>query len=224
MAAYGYCRVSTFDQADNLSIPDQEHKVMCVAGYHRLELAEMVSEPGVSGSMAFAARPASGALFAKLEPGDTLIVSKLDRAFRDAEDALSTSRALHERGVRLIVADIGVEPVTENGTGRLFFTILASVAEFERFRIRERTADARKAKKAKGGYIGGSAGFGYRVVGERADSRVVEEYPEQVALRWIREQGAAGVPSRKISKDLETHFGFKLSHVSVCRILKGNGR
>jgi DNA invertase Pin-like site-specific DNA recombinase len=205
-------------QASNESLPEQERKVAGVAMYHGLGLTEVVTEPGVSGSVAFAKRPASGALMGRLVAGDTLIVSKLDRAFRDAEDALATSRELHERGVRLIVADIGVEPVTENGTGKLFFTLLSAFAEFERQKIRERTEDGRRAKKAKGGYIGGRAGFGYRIEGSGDASKVVPYDEEQEQVRWILERHAAGESSRRISEGLSER-GFRLSHVAVCRVI-----
>lgn len=220
MGTYGYCRVSTLDQEDNQSLPEQERKVRAIADYHGVALDELVSEPGVSGSVPFAKRQAGGELFGKLRTGDTLIVSKLDRAFRDAEDALATSRVLREKGVKLIVADIGVDAVTDNGTGKLFFTILAAMAEFDRFRIKERTEEGRKAKRAMGGHVGGIAPFGYRTEGSGKSARLVEVDAEQVAIQFIRAQGAAGASSRKIAQSVMAYYGLKVSHVAVCRILK----
>lgn len=220
MSTFGYCRVSTLDQEDNQSLPEQERKVRAIADYHGVVLNELVSEPGVSGSVPFAKRQAGGVLFAKLQRGDTLIVSKLDRAFRDAEDALATSRGLRERGVKLIVADIGVDAVTDNGTGKLFFTILAAMAEFDRFRIKERTEEGRRAKRAQGGHVGGVVPFGYRKEGAGKSARLIEVEGEQLAIQHIRSQGAAGVSSRKISQSVMQHYGMKVSHVAVCRILK----
>jgi len=219
MSTYGYCRVSTQEQESGQSLAEQERKVRAIADYHGVPLDDLAVEPAVSGSVPFARRQAGGELFAKLTNGDTLIVSKLDRAFRDTEDALATSRMLREAGVRLIVADIGVDPVTGEGTGKMFFTILAAMAEFERARIRERTEEGRRAKKARGGHTGGVTPFGYRKEGIGREAVLVEDYAEQTAAKWIREQGAQGVASRKISADLETHFGFKLSHVAVCRVI-----
>lgn len=220
MSTYGYCRVSTLDQEDNQSLPEQERKVRAIADYHGVVMDELVSEPGVSGSVPFARRQAGGELFGKLRAGDTLIVSKLDRAFRDAEDALATSRVLREKGVKLIVADIGVDPVTDNGIGKLFFTILAAMAEFERFRIRERTDEGRKAKRAQGGHVGGVVPFGYRKEGTGKAAKLIEVEAEQLAIQHIRAQGAAGISSRKIAQSVQTYYGLKVSHVAVCRILK----
>lgn len=220
MSTYGYCRVSTLEQEGGQSLSEQERKVRAIADYHGVPLDELAIEPAVSGSVPFAKRQAGGLLFAKLSKGDTLIVSKLDRAFRDTEDALATSRMLRESGVRLIVADIGVDPVTGEGTGKVFFTILAAMAEFERTRIRERTEEGRRAKKARGGHTGGVTPFGYRKEGTGKEAMLVEDYAEQTAIRWILEQGTKGVTSRKISQDVQTYFGMKLSHVAVCRIMK----
>lgn len=220
MSTYGYCRVSTLDQEDNQSLPEQERKVRAIADYHGVVMDQLVSEPGVSGSVPFARRQAGGELFGKLRAGDTLIVSKLDRAFRDAEDALATSRVLREKGVKLIVADIGVDPVTDNGIGKLFFTILAAMAEFERFRIRERTDEGRKAKRAQGGHVGGVVPFGYRKEGTGKAAKLIEVEAEQLAIQHIRAQGAAGISSRKIAQSVQTYYGLKVSHVAVCRILK----
>jgi DNA invertase Pin-like site-specific DNA recombinase len=117
-------------------------------------------------------------LLARLQKGDALIVAKLDRAFRNAADALATAEQLKARKVDLIVADMGSEPVTQNGVSRMFFGMLALVAEFERERTRERLADGRGAKRAAGGHIGGSAPFGYHKVGAGRSARL-EPIPEQ---------------------------------------------
>ena len=122
----------------------------------------LIEEPGVSGTKPLAARPEGGPLLARLQKGDALIVAKLDRAFRNAADALATAEQLKARKVDLIVADMGSEPVTQNGVSRMF-GMLALVAEFERERTRERLADGRGAKRAVGGHIGGSAPFGGEV-------------------------------------------------------------
>ena len=95
----------------------------------------------------------------------TIIPAKLDRLFRDALDALEKLKDLKTKGVSLILVDMGLTPVTDNGVAKMFFTMLAGFAELERDRIRTRTADGRKCKRDKGGHIGGTAPFGYEIVG-----------------------------------------------------------
>ena len=62
--------------------------------------------------------PIGGPLLARLGKGDTLIIAKLDRGFRNAADALATAEMLKARKVDLVVADMGSEPVTQNGVSR----------------------------------------------------------------------------------------------------------
>ena len=121
------------------------------------------------------------------ELGDTLIVAKLDRAFRNAADALVKSDTWKRAGINLIVADMGPHPVTDNGVAKLFFGMLALVAEFERERILERTRDGRRTKASRGGHTGGSAPFGYRVLGQGKEARLVEMPEQQAAIRTILE-------------------------------------
>ena len=152
---YGYQRVSTVEQVAGTSLAEQERTIRAVA--QALDPSadttlEMVTDPGVSGSVPFHERPGGGWLLDMLLPGDTIVVSKLDRAFRSAKDALAQVHALEERGVDLVLADMGPQPVTRDGVGRLFFTMMAALAEFERTRIAERTREGRDAKKARGGY------------------------------------------------------------------------
>lgn len=220
MSVYGYCRVSTAGQASNNSMADQERKISGVAMYHGLDLDEVVSEVVSGVDFEFAQRPAAGALLGRLKKGDMLVVAYLDRAFRSVRDALDTAQKFREAGISLVVADMGAEPVTGDGVGRMFFGMLALVAEFEASRLREDTLVGRKAKKVKGGHIGGQAPFGYRVEGVGKGAVLVEDSAQQHALKWIREQGAAGVASRKIAQGVAEHFSLKVSHVTVCNIVK----
>jgi hypothetical protein len=66
---------------------------------------------------------------------------------------LVTAEAWHKRGISLILVDSGVDPVSDNGTGTLFLSILASVAEFERQRIADRVREGRTGKRQRGGHI-----------------------------------------------------------------------
>jgi putative DNA-invertase from lambdoid prophage Rac len=221
---YGYVRVSSADQAAGTSLEDQERVVRGVAqalGAKRQDEVAVYKDAGVSGSIALEKRPQGGYLLDLLAPGDTLVVAKLDRAFRSAEDALAKARQFKESGVALVIADMGLEPVTGNGVGKLFFTVLAGIAEFERERILERTHDGRSAKRARGGYIGGTPPFGYRVVGEGKEARLVEHEAEQEAIKSMKACAQAGMSLRETAAYVKKQHGVAVSHVAVRRLLLG---
>lgn len=217
MAAFGYTRVSTAEQAadDRTSLETQRRRIGQAAELAGLMIDEIIEEAGVSGSRPLAERPAGGPLLARLRKGDTIIVAKLDRAFRNAADALATAEQLKAQKIDLIIADMGSEPVTQNGVGRMFFGMLALVAEFERERIRERLADGRGAKRAAGGHIGGTAPFGYRKVGVGRAAKLEKVPEQQAALATMRALAEQGIATRAIAAVVQEQHGVKVSHVTI---------
>jgi DNA invertase Pin-like site-specific DNA recombinase len=179
----------------------------------------LLEEPGVSGGKPLAERPVGTEMLASLSRGDTVIISKLDRGFRNAADALNTAEIWKQQGIDLIVADIGSEPVTRNGLSRMFFGMLALVAEFERERIKERMAEGKEGKRQKGGHIGGTAPFGYQVEGKGRDARLIPVPEQQAAIRKIKELRAEGRSLRAIAATL-AEDGIKLSHEGVAAVLR----
>jgi DNA invertase Pin-like site-specific DNA recombinase len=221
MAVFGYIRVSTAEQAadDRSSLDTQRRKIFAAAELAGLKVDEIIEEPGVSGTAPLADRPAGGPLLARLQARDCLIVAKLDRAFRNAADALATAEDLKKRKVDLIIADMGTEPVTQNGVSRMFFGMLALVAEFERERIRERLADGRSAKRASGGHIGGVPPFGYHKIGAGRAARLEADPMQQEAIATMRELAARGMASRAIAAAVQERHGVTVSHVTVRAVL-----
>jgi DNA invertase Pin-like site-specific DNA recombinase len=114
-----------------------------------------------------------------------VVASKLDRMFRSASDAIDMFEEFKARGVELILYDISHEPVS-GGVGKLIMTILAAVGDMERVRIKERTADGRRAKKAKGGAVG-EVPFGFRKEGEGRTGILVPFEAETRAATRIHE-------------------------------------
>lgn len=185
-----YARVSSVEQNDPnaSSMPEQRRKTKAVAQLRAADTFDIaVYEDGaVSGSIPLSERPSGGRMLADAQKGDVILASKMDRLFRSAIDALQTAEDLKERGIDLILIDMGVEPVTSNGVGKMFFGVLALLAEFERERILERTADGRKAKLKKSGHCGGPPPFGYSVKGKGKEAMLVPDEKEQEMLVDIR--------------------------------------
>lgn len=219
MSVLGYARVSTTDQALGASLEEQERRIRGVAMMRGVEVTRLFREPGISGSVPLEDRPAGRELLSALRPGDTLVVAKLDRAFRNAADALTRADAWRKKGIHLIVADMGSEPVTGNGVAKMFFGLLALVAEFERDRILERTNEGRRSKAEKGGHIGGSAPFGYRIAGSGRDAQLIEVPEQQAAIQTIRSlRGKASL--RQVADQVWATHGIRISHEAVRRILE----
>lgn len=214
MAVYGYVRVSTLGQADGESLDVQRRQIEGYAHMKGLAVDRVFVERGVSGSRPLIDRPQGKALVQRLTAGDIVVVSKLDRAFRDAVDALNTLRSLKERGVDLAIIDLGGS-VTQNGTAQLVFNILASVADWERERIAERIREVKRDQKQRGKWLGGLRPFGYRKVGD-------DLVPDDIELRAIptmRELRKGGSSYRQISAALRDQ-GFEVSHMTVKRLLR----
>ena len=138
-----YARVSTLGQADDgaASIPEQLRMGRALATMRGAKQAECVNfiDRGISGSVPLVLRPEGKEMLNAAQKGDVIVAAKMDRLFRSAIDALQTAEELKKRGIDLVLLDIGSDPVTGNGVGKMFFGIIACVAEFERDRIRERT-------------------------------------------------------------------------------------
>lgn len=143
---FAYCRVSTHEQ----TTLNQAQEI--AAACFDLKPARVISET-ISGSVTASERPAFGALLNKLEDGDVLVVTKLDRLGRNAMDVRATVEALEWMGVRVHCLALGGVDLT-SAAGRMTMQVLAAVAEFERDLLIERTQSGLARAKAQGKTLG----------------------------------------------------------------------
>jgi len=184
-----YSRVSTEDQnkPGATSLDEQTRKNYAVAqlrGATPYDFSEFYDV--ASGATPLCERQGGQKLMFAMRKGDCVIANKMDRLFRSARDALVTAENLRNQGIDIILADLGIEPVTANGTAKLFFGLMANFAEFERERINERTNDGRKAKRSKHGHLGGSPPYGFSVVGQGREARLAPNPTEQDIVLTIK--------------------------------------
>ena len=135
---YGYARVSTVGQAnDGNSLPDQTKLIL-----ERYPTAEIVSE-ALSGAEQ---RPIFNKLIDKMQKGDILVVTKLDRFCRATKEGLEYIDILRGKGVVVHILNMGL--IEDTPIGRMIVTNLLAYAEFERAMIKERTMAGKAYKKA----------------------------------------------------------------------------
>ncbi|HNV04009.1 MAG TPA: recombinase family protein [Vicinamibacterales bacterium] len=231
MSIYIYCRVSTVQQNDGLGLDAQEKKcrdfltgLLSKDEWQRRfkslvdasgKLKAHVVKEQVSGSVPFQKRPQAAALLARLRKGDHLCFAKLDRAFRSARDCHNTLAVLKETGVSTSICDLyGGEDVTGNGIAQLLIGIMASVAEWERERIGERTKDAKRAAQAKGMYLGGKIPWDKKIV----DGRLVDDEAKQSLVEQLKKWRRDAVPLRDCQARLMEQHGASLSVDAIRRL------
>lgn len=199
-----YCRVSTVEQAtDNkTSLQEQEAVGMMYANLQGLSKfdVQVYADTGVSGSTPMKTRPAGTKLLEAVQPDDTVIASKMDRIFRSSIDALETVEFLKSKGVHLILFDMGMQSVMRDGPSKLFFSMLAAFAEFERGRIVERITTGKFLKKKRGGYAGGNIPYGMKKVGQGQHSMLEPDPEQQKIFKLIKER--VDVEPRLIAREL----------------------
>ena len=128
---FAYCRVSTIDQTTQ-----NQHLEIKAAGF-AIEKHRLIEE-NISGSVAAKERPGFIKLLDRMEEGDVLVVTKLDRLGRNAMDVRATVEQLAESGVRVHCLALGGVDLT-SPAGKMTMQVIAAVAEFERDLLIERT-------------------------------------------------------------------------------------
>lgn len=139
---YGYARVSTMGQMkDGNSLEYQKNKLK-EAG-----VVEIIQE-GYTGAKR--ERPLFSQLINKLEQGDTLIVTKLDRFARNTREGLEVIQELIDKGIILKILNMGTFDNTPQG--RMSVTMFLAFAEFERDMIVQRTQEGKAIARTKAGF------------------------------------------------------------------------
>lgn len=141
-----YARVSTLDQ----NTDNQIHEIES-AGF-AVDKRRIVRE-SISGSVAASKRPQFARLLDRLEPGDVLIVTKLDRLGRNAMDVRATVEQLAADFVRVHCLALGGVDLT-SAAGKMTMGVLSAVAEFERDLLVERTQAGLARARAEGKTLG----------------------------------------------------------------------
>jgi putative DNA-invertase from lambdoid prophage Rac len=130
-----YARVSTADQTTENQVREIQAAGFAVDEDNR---KHRIVRESISGSVAASARPGFAKLLDRLESGDVLLVTKLDRLGRNAMDVRTTLERLSLMGVRIHCLALGGVDLT-SAAGKMTMGVLSAVAEFERDLLIERT-------------------------------------------------------------------------------------
>jgi len=143
---FAYARVSTVEQ-----LTENQREQIAAAGYDIKP--KLFIEEKVSGSVPAAQRAGFQKLLERMDEGDTLVVTKLDRIGRDSIDVQQTVEHFQREGIRLVVLQLGNLDLTSSA-GSLMVKMLAAVADFERELIIERTQAGQARARAAGTHMG----------------------------------------------------------------------
>ena len=219
-----YLRVSTDKQADRgISLDAQRAKAEAYAQLYDLEMVEVIVDAGESAKTLD--RPGLQKALAMLREGkaEALLVAKLDRLTRSVVHLGELVEDYFSDG-KWALLSVGEQIDTRSAAGRLVLNILASVSQWEREAIGERTATAMQHKATRGEYCGGQAPYGFCVA---PDGERIEPHPaEQEAIELARRMRSEKQSLRDVAKALEgrgirSRTGRAFSPVQIARIVDG---
>jgi site-specific DNA recombinase len=220
MRIVGYIRVSTGDQG--LSIEAQRTRIIEYCNFNHYELVDILVDEDVSGSTMLLERPAGGKISDMISKKKIKGVAsvKLDRIFRSASDALTTSESWIKSGISMHLIDMnGMSLNTETAMGKMMLTMMAAFAEFERNMISERTKIVLKHKRDNGEKYCRYLPYGFK---QEAGKTIPDEVTMQV-VKQMREWRST-CSYQKISDRLSAHKvsapqGEKWNKATVFRII-----
>ena len=176
-----YTRVSTLSQAEEgVSLAAQRDRVDAWAKSRGLTVGLVECDAGLSGGRADNRPALQRALDAVCKAKGVLVVYSLSRLARSTRDAIDIMERLHDAGADLVSLTENIDTTT--AMGKLFFRLMAALAEFERDIISERTSMAMAHKASRGEYTGGQAPYGFRVV----DGKLAPDEDEQRIVAMMK--------------------------------------
>lgn len=196
MRVIGYIRVSTDEQErSGLGLEAQEAKVRAYCDLYGHELIALEVDAASGKNLR---REGLDHALAKLRTkgAEGLVIAKLDRLTRSVRDMGELLERYFSGLASLLVVAEQID--TSTASGRMVLNLLTTVAQWERETIGERTKDALRAKRARGGKTGGDVPYGFTL----EDGQLVEQDTEQKAIRLILDLRAEGYSFQRIAGQL----------------------
>lgn len=186
---FAYCRVSTLEQTT-----ENQRREIEAAGF--AVRPQRLIEEQISGSVAACERPGFARLLDRMEIGDVLIVTKLDRLGRNAMDVRKTVEQLARSGIRVHCLALGGVDLT-SPAGKMTMQVISAVAEFERDLLIERTYSGVARARAAGKRFGRPS--------------ALNEEQQQAVLECLKEGASISAVARQFSTTRQTILRVKAS-------------
>lgn len=204
MKAIGYIRVSTDEQArEGISLENQKAKIQAYCELNDLSLVDIIEDAGKSGKDLNREGIQQLMSLLKGRSIDAVVVYKLDRLSRRVKDTLSLMDLIEKRSVAFHSITERID--TKSAMGKFFLNIMASMNQWERDTISERTKDALRLKVSRNERAG-QVPFGYSLAED--GNALVENPKEQEAIRLIKDLHEKGYNYSAICREL-TREGHK---------------
>lgn len=204
MKAIGYVRVSTEEQArEGISLDNQRAKIIAYCELNELELVGIIEDAGKSGKDLSREGIQTLVDLIRGHKIDAVIVYKLDRLSRRVRDTLSLMDLIEKKSVAFHSITEKID--TKSAMGKFFLNIMASMNQWERDTISERTKDALQLKIVKNERAG-QVPYGWRLAED--GNTLSKNEKEQTAIRLIKDLHTKGYNYSAICREL-TGRGFK---------------
>ena len=190
-----YVRVSTTRQADEgVSLDAQEARARAWAVANGREVLAVHVDAGLSGGRADNRPALQAAVDQACATRSALVVYSLSRLARSTRDAIEIALRLEAAGADLVSCSESID--TTGAVGRMVFRMLATLAEFERDQIAERTSAALQHKRSRGERVGNTS-YGWRVGDDGV--RLEPDDAEQATIARIAELRGSGLKLRQVA-------------------------
>lgn len=234
---YIYTRVSTTKQVDEGGgLEAQYNRIMEYVEYDHMNVVGVYSDEGVSGKSA-EQRENFMQMIDDIQSGKDsikfVLVFKLSRFGRNASDILFYLQKMQDVGVNLICVEDHID--SSDGTGKLMVSIMGAMAEIERDNILTQSMAGRHKKASDGGWNGGFAPYGYKLVDGKAiideeQANIVRIIFDKYAhtslgadgvARWLNAHGYQKTPPNVVKSKKERKYDFleEFSREHIVRIL-----